>query len=229
MSILYLVRHGQAAFGTENYDRLTPTGVEQCRQLARHWLGMGRPVPLIFSGELERQLGSAATFASTLAGTGQPPPAVVRVHGLAEYDHRSLLRAYGTKDPSRRPPADVERDPGAFHKYLERALHSWSAGEVDGFEPFGVFRDRCVEALRGIMLAVGRKRTAVVFGSAGSLAAAIQPIIGLGDWDLLRLKLNFYNTGVSKLLFNSSGAVVESLNSIPHLEQPALRHLITQR
>ena len=229
MSVLYLVRHGQAAFGTENYDRLTATGLEQCRQLGRHWRGLGRSIPLIFSGELERQLHSAATFASALAGGETPAPEVVRMAGLAEYDHARLVLAYGQDDPARAAPVGLERDRKAFHQHLERALRAWVAGEIEGFEPFGAFRDRCVAALRAVMDRVGRGGTAVVFGSAGSLAAAIQPIIGLGDWDLLRLKLNFYNTGVSRLLFSSSGAVVESINSIAHLEQPGLQHLITQR
>ena len=80
------------------------------------------------------------------------------------------------------------------------------------------------------MTRVGRGRTALVFGSAGSLAAAIQPIIGLGDREILRLKLNFFNSGMTRVLFNSDGAaVVESLNALPHLEQPGLTHMITRR
>ena len=58
---------------------------------------------------------------------------------------------------------------------------------------------------------------------------AIQRILGVGDWDLLRLKLNFYNSGVSKLLFNDRDRVIESINSIAHLEQPATLRLITHR
>jgi hypothetical protein len=37
MSRFYLVRHGQAPFGTDDYDGLTATGIARCEQLARHW------------------------------------------------------------------------------------------------------------------------------------------------------------------------------------------------
>ena len=64
-------------------------------------------------------------------------------------------------------------------------------------EAFPMFRDRCAAALATLTRDAGRGRNAVLFGSAGSLAAAMQPALGLADWDLLRLKLTFFNSGVS--------------------------------
>jgi len=34
MSDLYLIRHGQASFGKDNYDRLSPLGIRQARILS---------------------------------------------------------------------------------------------------------------------------------------------------------------------------------------------------
>lgn len=223
MSALYLVRHGQASFGSGDYDRLTSTGLEQCRALARHWLSLSRPLPQVFSGALRRQRTSAEAFCAVLAGCGAAGPPVEVVSGLEEYDHRALLLEFGGS------AAAIETDRRRFHRQLEGALRAWVEGAVAGPEPFAQFRERCVAALEGVMRSVGRGGTGIVFGSAGSLAAAMQPILGLGDWDLLRLKLNFYNTGVSKLLFNDDSRVVESINSIAHLEQPGTLDLITHR
>ena len=36
MSEIYFIRHGQASFGEENYDRLSDLGVKQAKYLARH-------------------------------------------------------------------------------------------------------------------------------------------------------------------------------------------------
>ncbi|TFG79903.1 MAG: hypothetical protein E4H19_15990 [Chromatiales bacterium] len=230
MSVLHLVRHGQAAFGTENYDQLTPLGIEQCAQLARHWSGLGRPEPLLFTGRLIRQRDSAEAFARSLGEVTGHRPAVSMVDDLEEYDHATLLREYAIRYREDTDLAALNRDHRAFHLLIRQALERWAAGDLRNFEPYGAFRDRCATALRQLMQQVGRGKTALVFGSAGSLAAAIQPILGLGDWDLLRLKLNFFNTGVTRVLFNSAGAaVVESINALPHLEQPGLSRLITQR
>ena len=39
MSVLLLVRHGQASWGSADYDVLSDRGHEQSRLLGRHWPG----------------------------------------------------------------------------------------------------------------------------------------------------------------------------------------------
>ena len=199
MNRVYLVRHGQAAFGSDDYDRLTETGAAQCRQLARHWLAIDRRVDRVYAGSLRRQRESAEAFLqATIEEGGDPAP-------------------------------DAGGDRRAFHRHLSRALKAWAAGELRDVEPFPVFRERCAAALAALMRNAGRGSTAVLFGSAGSLAAAMQPALGLGDWELLRLKLTFFNTSVSSLLFDGETVTIESVNAVSHLEQPAFTQLITHR
>lgn len=225
MSRVFLVRHGQAAFGSDDYDRLTATGLAQCRQLARHWRAIGRDVDLVYSGTLKRQRESAETFVSAAAEEGGHALSVRLLPGIEEYDHLGLLAAHLGGNPL--PGATVDR--AEFHRQLSSALKAWAAGELRGVASYCSFRDRCAAALATLLREIGRGRSAVVFGSAGSLAASMQPALGLPDWDLLRLKLTFFNTGVSSLLFDGETVTIESLNTVSHLEQPAYMRLITQR
>jgi len=225
MSRVYLVRHGQAAFGSDDYDLLTETGIAQCRQLARHWRAIGRRVDLVYSGTLRRQRHSAEAFVKAAAEQGGPELPVRTLAGIEEYDHLGLLAAHQGSGPL----PDAAEDRREFHRRLSVALKAWTAGELHEIEPFASFRERCVAALAALLRDVGRGRNAVLFGSAGSLAAAMQPALGLADWDLLRLKLTFYNTGVSSLLFDGETVTIESLNTLSHLEQPAFTQLITHR
>ncbi len=222
MSRIYLVRHGQAAFGTDDYDRLTATGVAQCEQLARHWHAVGRDVDLLFAGTLRRQRDSAAVFANALRAAGGAVPDLRLLPGIEEYDHHALLAARAG-----RPRCVSRGDRSAFHAELSQALQAWLAGELSGVEPFAAFRCRCAGALAALLQQTGRGRTAVLFASAGSLAAAMQPALGAGDRELMRIKLNFYNTGVSCLLFDGGTLTIESLNSIGHLELPGMASLVT--
>jgi broad specificity phosphatase PhoE len=225
MSRVYLVRHGQAAFGAPDYDRLTENGKAQCRQLARHWRTIGRRVDVVYTGALRRQRESAEAFLAAAAEQGGPCFELQTLQGIEEYDHLALLAAHDAMGGA----ADATGDRRAFHHRLSFALRAWAAGELRGVEPFGIFRDRCGAALATLMRATGRGRTAVLFGSAGSLAAAMQPALGMADWDLLRLKMTFFNTGVSSLLFNGETITIEALNSVSHLERPAFTQLITHR
>ena len=225
MSRVYLVRHGQAAFDTGDYDRLTETGAAQCRQLARHWHAIGRRVDRVYSGTLRRQRESAEAFVRATVEDGGNPMALQLLPGIEEYDHLALLAAHRGAGPV--PDAGADRR--AFHYCLSRVLKAWAAGELREVESFPVFRDRCAAALVALMRDAGRSSTTVLFGSAGSLAAAMQPSLGLADWDLLRLKLTFFNTGVSSLLFDGETVTIESVNAVSHLEQPEFTQLITHR
>jgi broad specificity phosphatase PhoE len=224
MSRIYLVRHGQASFGAEDYDRLTDTGVQQCVQLARHWHAIGRRVDRVYAGTLRRQQESAAAFTDALRAAGGAVMAVTTLPGVEEYDHRALLAAqYGGS------PQPDTADPRNFHRRLARVLQAWTNGELAGIEDFAGFRARCTTALATLLAESGRGSHAVLFASAGSLAAAMQPALGMGDRELMRLKLTFYNSFVSCLLFDGETLTIESLNAVSHLEQPAFTQLITQR
>ena len=225
MSRLFLVRHGQASFGSHDYDRLTPAGVAQCEQLARHWRTIGRRVDLVFSGSLRRQRASAEAFARAAGEAGAAAPPVWPLAGFEEYDHDALMTAHARQPNASCSPED-RRD---FHRRLSASLGAWTEGTLPGVESFAAFRDRCAGALSRLLAEIGRGRQAVLFGSAGSLAAAMQPALGVADRELMRLKLNFYNTGVSSLLFDGQAVTIESLNSVAHLEQPGFTTLITHR
>jgi broad specificity phosphatase PhoE len=224
LSRIYLVRHGQANFGADNYDQLTATGIAQCVQLARHWRAIGRRIDRVYAGTLRRQRESAEAFVAAMAGDGGVALPVRALAGLEEYDHRALLTAL---DGGGRRPEPTDRR--VFHRRLSQALYAWVDGELTGVENYAHFRDRCAAALTRLLAETGRGGHAVAFGSAGSLAAAMQPALGVADRALMRLNLSFYNSGVSCLLFDGETLTIESLNAVSHLEQPAFSHLITHR
>ncbi|EPM78754.1 hypothetical protein A249_34210, partial [Pseudomonas syringae pv. actinidiae ICMP 18804] len=41
MGSIYLIRHGQASFGADDYDVLSPVGIRQSRVLGAHLAGLG--------------------------------------------------------------------------------------------------------------------------------------------------------------------------------------------
>ena len=41
MGSIYLIRHGQASFGADDYDVLSPTGIRQAEILGDHLLNLG--------------------------------------------------------------------------------------------------------------------------------------------------------------------------------------------
>jgi broad specificity phosphatase PhoE len=59
MSMIYMIRHGQASFGKDNYDRLSPLGKRQARILAQHLLTTGFHPDAVYSGTMVRKTTTA--------------------------------------------------------------------------------------------------------------------------------------------------------------------------
>jgi broad specificity phosphatase PhoE len=63
VAALYLVRHGQASFGTHDYDRLSTLGVRQAQRAGKYLRAIAGSAVRIVSGSLVRHRGTAAEIA----------------------------------------------------------------------------------------------------------------------------------------------------------------------
>ena len=55
MGTLYLVRHGQASFGADDYDNLSTLGRQQSVRLGEYWRAKGMTFDAVLVGTLKRQ------------------------------------------------------------------------------------------------------------------------------------------------------------------------------
>ena len=91
MSQLVLVRHGQAAFMTNDYDRLTPLGEQQARLLGEFWVRSGISFDRIFTGSLLRQRRTAELVAEVMADAGIEWPEFTVLPEFNEYDGDGIV------------------------------------------------------------------------------------------------------------------------------------------
>src|SRR6267142_1114765 len=56
---IYLVRHGQASFGAEDYDELSDLGAQQSRLLGGWLARLGQPLTCVVTGSLKRHRQTA--------------------------------------------------------------------------------------------------------------------------------------------------------------------------
>src|SRR5262245_56412027 len=93
MAELVLVRHGQASFGADDYDKLSELGWRQSRWLGEHFASKGTAFDLILRGSLRRH---AETLAGIAEGMALELPAR-EDERLNEYQADILLRAHTGK------------------------------------------------------------------------------------------------------------------------------------
>ena len=91
MSTLYLIRHGQASFGTDNYDQLSEKGRRQVQLLGEYFAETGEKIDRIYTGTLQRQRETADIIAASL-GSAAPPIAIEGA--FDEYDSDVMLREF---------------------------------------------------------------------------------------------------------------------------------------
>ena len=210
---LWLVRHGQAAFASDDYDRLTDLGWQQARWLGEHLAAMETGFDRVASGTLRRQRETAQAIGEHLDMT----PGVVP--GLEEYSAHTLLAKAGFRD---RDPSLSRRE---HFQRLRSLLLDWSRGEAESDETWVEFRERVMAAV-GQLTGPGKGRV-LAAASGGSIAMALTTILELPASQMIEFNLQIRNTGIVRLVFTGQRTYFNMFNAIPHLERPDRRHAET--
>lgn len=224
MPSVLLVRHGQASFGAEDYDVLSPAGVRQSEILAAALRRRGVTPSRLVCGSMRRQRETAEAFAE---------------HGEIEiderwdeYDANEVLAHHASTEVRLDGPGvfDAETfNTQVFQATLDPALKAWiSAGdESPSALPWPRFVAAGAGAFGDLRETLGRGETALVFTSGGTIAALSTSILGAPE-AFIGFNRVLANTGVTKLTIGGSGASLVSFNDHSHLEEVD-RSLITYR
>lgn len=207
MGRLLLVRHGQASWGADDYDVLSPLGHQQAAALGEIWQHRGLVPDRIVIGGMRRHR-------ETCEAAGLVADEVDA--GWDEFDHVMML----ARVPA---PDGADTDPRVFQHWFETASQRWLAGEHDDYdESFAAFTDRVSAALDRAAALSG---TTAVFTSGGAIAWAVARLLaedGRVRQDLWnRLNRVCANTGVTHLVSGRRGVSMVSFNEHTHLEGSA--------
>ena len=107
MGSIYLIRHGQASFGADDYDVLSPTGIRQAEILGDHLLNLGVRFDRVLSGGLRRQQHTARAALERLESSGLATPELEVDPAFNEFEADAVIRAH--------LPDLLEEQPEALH------------------------------------------------------------------------------------------------------------------
>src|SRR5258708_9749732 len=91
MSLLTMVRHGQASYMAENYDKLSPMGERQARKLGEFWLRQGVSFDHVFYGPAQRHIRTGEIVRDLFREADMDWPEPVIVRDLDEFDAAKLM------------------------------------------------------------------------------------------------------------------------------------------
>lgn len=220
MGALYLLRHGQASFGSNNYDQLSPTGHEQARVLGRALRARGITPDVVVSGSMQRHKETAA---GALAELGLDLP-VQELPGVNEFDHENVIEVaeprYVDKVQMMADMAATGDPRRAFQKFFQDAVGRWVGGHHDDEyrEPWSVFKLRCVTALDELVRRTPPKGSTVVFTSGGTISVVCAHLLGLSDAQAFTINWTLANAGLTRIQAGRDGLHLISINEHGHLE-----------
>jgi broad specificity phosphatase PhoE len=222
---IYLIRHAQGSFGSEDYDVLSERGHEQVAALVGGLQIRGVRAVRVVSGALRRQRDTALPCAAA-AGVDLSMDA-----RWDEYRDRDILEHHGSVAVGlERHAGDAPLSSRKFQAILNGALRAWIDAGGDGpcSETWPAFRSRALAALEELAESLGSGEAALAVSSGGVIAALTAALMGLPDHSLVAFNHVSINAAITKLAVGRGGITVISVNEHAHLERDG-RSLVSYR
>lgn len=222
MAELYLVRHGQASFGAENYDQLSEIGERQAAWLGEYFASRDIGFDRVVVGTMRRH---QQTLDAILNGLGRPVEHIEPHVGLNEYNFRALFDALGDRHHQLKASATgTKRD---FYAGLKQVLKLWAEDKLEGPVPetWSAFQQRVRAARQAIQQGRGKKVLAVTSG--GAMAVMLQQTLQAPAATAIELNLQIRNSSFCRFFFNAEAIHLAGFNIDPHLDHPERRQFQT--
>ena len=225
MGTLYLVRHGQASFGAADYDQLSDLGQRQSERLGRYWAERGLHFDAVITGTLCRH---AQTWAGIARGAGLDLPPT-EWPGLNEYDSGAVIRAILPRgqDQALGDPHSPEGYKAHF-RLLRDGLRQWMAGTIspEGMPVYTDFVHGVTSALEHVR-AHHAGQNVLLVSSGGPIATAVGHVLGLSPDATIDLNMRIRNSAVTEFSVSPKRLMLQTFNTLPHLNAPEHAALLT--
>jgi len=230
MSILYFVRHGQAAFKSENYDQLSPLGERQAAIAGDFFKRSGATFDAVFTGTLQRQTETARIILERMGSPMQPRV----IPQLDEHATKAIIQAYAARMVGENPSlmddlSNLFKSVSSFVRVYKRAMLMWMSGEQadDEIESWAAFTGRVREGIRIIGQSVESGAKVLAVASGGPIAATTRAALDLDARRTVLASLAIRNASVSVFNIDGDDATLLTFNSVAHLEAENDKTLLT--
>jgi broad specificity phosphatase PhoE len=217
MARLFLVRHAQASFGAENYDKLSELGLKQSTYIPAHFSDDPKVSRVLYRGDMLRHKETA-----DYSFTGMAP--IIHA-GLNEFDHMNVLTVYQPDINNKEKMMEIvmnQKDPKQFvEDEFRNAILRWmkEEGTTSYNETFQDFKIRVTNAIQDIISAARREKQKEVIAvtSGGVISLYMALLMDMPIERMIEMNQHIANTSVTSLLFNDKKTTLSYYNNFSHL------------
>jgi len=212
MAHIYLIRHGQASMGLENYDRLSDLGIEQAKFLSGVFQQRNLNFSRVLSGTIERQRNTAL-----YALPDEKYRSILLNKSWNEYDHEDILQKYEPRYTDKiqlmQDVMSAANPKEKIQEILEGALTRWITNTGDDYkESYENFTIRVSNEMIALTSNLHRDESVAVFTSGGVIAITLKNLLGLSDRKAFELQYYIANASITTLKVNQRGIHLLTFN-----------------
>jgi broad specificity phosphatase PhoE len=221
MGTLYLVRHGQASFGEDDYDVLSDLGHRQSVRLGEYFAERGVRFEALIAGTLRRHKQTLAGILEGMNHAGEH----LSWEGLNEYDSEAVIATVHPRKLEKPTTPEMYRH---HFRLLRDGLAQWMAGTTSpqGMPSYTDFVAGVSRVLDHVK-AHHYGKTVLVVTSGGPIATAVGYVLGTSAEATIELNLRIRNTSITEFAFTPKRHALVGFNAIPHLDAPAYKDWVT--
>jgi|SRR5580704_4159250 broad specificity phosphatase PhoE len=235
MGRLILIRHAQASFLQQNYDKLSALGETQARLLGEYWAQRNVILDRVYTGPRVRQKDTGKLMSDEYRKSGLKSPTPFVLPEFDEYQAEAVLQcglpqlletSAGIRELHRafRTSASSSERSSNFQKLFEAVTAEWVRGTIPlpSVEPWPEFCSRVNLGLSKIMANGGRGEQVAIVTSGGPIAVAMQRALNLSPRHSLQVSWMSRNCSWSEFLYAGDRFTLSAFNTHPHLNDPAV-------
>jgi broad specificity phosphatase PhoE len=217
MSELFLVRHAQASFGTDDYDRLSDLGHRQATWLGEYFRYRGLSFDQVVCGSMNRHHQTAEGI---IRGMGLQPASPATDPAWNEFDFEAIVAAWLEQHPQEQPAPGAPLQ--AFSRVLRKALLAWAENGLQAQLPeaWHEFEARVQTGLESLTGQPGDGRRILLVSSGGAISMALRHVLEAPPAAMVHMNLQLRNASISHLFFNPRNIHFSGFNHVPHLDHP---------
>jgi len=221
MGTLYLVRHGQASFGADDYDQLSDLGHKQSLRLGEYFAQKQIHFDGLIAGTLRRQKQTLEGILQGMNRAGEH----LAWDGLNEYDSQAVIASIYPHKLEKPTSPEMYRQ---HFRLLRDGLAQWMAGVVS---PKGM--PSYVDFVAGVAGALDHVRAnhygknVLIVTSGGPIATAVGYVLGASPEATIDLNMRIRNSSITEFAFTPKRHMLVCFNAIPHLDHADYAQWVT--
>jgi broad specificity phosphatase PhoE len=226
MATIMMVRHGQASFGSDNYDQLSPLGQRQADLMGEYFRDTGVTFDVAYSGQLSRQCETAQRVLAS-----QPKNVEHKIDArfdeVRNDEQVDILLPILTESEPRlaKLMESALQDSKHYQKIIEAVFTHWVTRTTPhpDIQSWEAYSSGVMSGISDVMREEGGGKTVGIFTSGGTIATATALVLGVSADLVYRFYEPVINCSVTQFFYSGDKISLSHFN-----DHSALRLLSAQ-